>query len=62
MKEVFAISFAAIIALLSFASCDKEKQENECVSYTTAQVTKVAGPNSLSVNQETDLTVFYYFI
>ncbi len=60
MKKGSAISLGTIIALLSFASCDKEKQENECVSYTTAQVTKVAGPNSVPVYHETDLTVFYY--
>ena len=60
MKEHFAVSLAAIIALLSFASCNKEKQENKCVSYSPAQVTKVAGLNDLSVNQETDLTVSYY--
>ena len=60
MKKSSAIPLGAIIGLLSFASCAKEKQEMECVSYTTAQVTEVTGPNSVPVNQETGLTVFYY--
>lgn len=58
MKKHF-ISAGVIIAFVSFTSCSK-KQENQCLSYTTAQVTKVAGPNTVLVNQETDLTVFYY--
>ena len=59
MKKGFAIFLAATITLLFFASCDKEKQGNECVSYNTAQVTKVTGLKTILVNQETNLTVSY---
>ena len=60
MKKYFDISMLASLAVLSLVSCKKGKEGNECVSYTSAQVTKVDGPNSVSVNQEIDLSVYYY--
>jgi hypothetical protein len=47
-----------VASILFFSACKKQTQE--CLSSTTAQVTKVTGPNMVLVNQETDFTVEYY--
>jgi hypothetical protein len=56
---IILIGFVFVIPAIS--NCNK-KQADECRSYTTAQVTKVVGPNTVLVNQETDLGVEYYLI
>jgi len=48
-----------VIAILAFSSCNK-KQEEKCLSHTTAHVRNVDGPNMVLVNSETDLAVKYY--
>lgn len=40
--------------------CNKTKNE-ECISYTTAQVISVAAPDTASVNQETAVIILYRF-
>ncbi len=60
MKKQFTTSILAITNILLFESCAKEEQENKCFFYSTAQVTKIATPSIVSVNQETDLIVSYY--
>jgi len=50
---------AFVISFLVLVNCRK-KQEDTCVSNTTAQVTKVSGPRTISVNQEAALSVDYY--
>jgi len=59
MKKYIVISAGVVIVFIFFSSCDK-KIDNKCLSYTTAQVRKVVGPNTALPNQEIDLTVFYY--
>lgn len=60
MKKEVILFLGSIIVLLSLMSCDREMPGGDCLSYTTAQVTEVVGPNSVLVNQEIDLMVFYY--
>ena len=58
MNKYFIISVSAVIFFISFLSC--KKQDNKCISHTTAVVREVTGPNTALVNQEIDLTVLYY--
>ena len=58
MNKQFIISAGLVISFISFPGC--KKQDDKCMSLTTAQVTKVTGPNTAFVNQEIDLTVLYY--
>jgi len=59
VKKPTIIAVGIIPAFICFSACHKT-QVNPCLVYMTAQVTKVTGANSVSVNQEIDLTVFYY--
>jgi hypothetical protein len=58
MKRCF-ILVVFVITILVFSNCNK-KQEETCLSHTTAKVTNVDGPNMVSVDHEIDLTVKYY--
>lgn len=60
MKKEVIIFLGSIIVLLSLMSCDREIHGGDCISYTTAQVTEVVGPDSALVNQEIELVIFYY--
>lgn len=60
MKNVSLISLAAILIFTAFASCNKEKQKSNCVGYTSAIVTNVVAPDSVAVNQETDIIISHY--
>ncbi len=46
-KNIVWIAF--VISFLVLVNCSK-KQEDTCVLNTTAQVTKVSGPGTISVN------------
>ncbi|MES2772936.1 MAG: hypothetical protein V4722_02040 [Bacteroidota bacterium] len=46
-----------VVATLILSAC--KKQPDECILYSTAQVTKVTGPRTVSVNQEADFTLKY---
>jgi hypothetical protein len=52
-----------IVILFSFAllliSCKKNKENSNCLSYTNAAVTNIAGPNTAFVNQEIVLTISF---
>jgi hypothetical protein len=47
-----------ILLNLIFSGC--KKPAKECISYSTAYVTDVAGPNMIPVNQETDFVLKCY--
>jgi len=57
-NKYFIISAGVVISFILFPGC--KKQDNKCISHTTAVVTQVTGPNTALVNQEIDLTVLYY--
>ncbi|MGZ5255503.1 MAG: hypothetical protein ACXWV4_13750 [Flavitalea sp.] len=60
MKNSLTIIIGCFIILLSSAGCNKLNLLRDCVGYTTAQVTEVKGPNTTTINQEMDLTIFYF--
>lgn len=60
MKSLFqkniVILFSFALLLLSFK---KNKENSNCLSYTNAAVTNIAGPNTAFVNQEIVLTISF---
>ena len=60
MKSLFQKN---IVILFSFAllliSCKKNKENSNCLSYTNAAVTNIAGPNTALVNQEIVLAISF---
>ncbi|MBS1752883.1 MAG: hypothetical protein R2765_12490 [Ferruginibacter sp.] len=56
-KFIISTFFAFII--VCFLSCDKTPDDNKCLSYTQAPVTKVEGPNTGNVNQDINLIVSF---
>ena len=61
MKKIFSKSLVSFTTLVMLVGCDKELNRDKCLSYTTAQITTVGGPDNVSVNQEIDLNVSYFF-
>ncbi len=57
-KTSVIILRCCIVSTLMFSAC--KKQNDECISYTTAPVTEVTGPNTILVDQEADFVVKYY--
>jgi hypothetical protein len=54
-KQTIAMNKKYLIPL----SCEKKDEDNSCLSYTKAPVTKIEGANSVLVNQEIILTVSF---
>ncbi len=50
------------ILIITILSCKKNKQEEQCISYTLAPVTNVTGGNTALINQELNLTVSFLSI
>ena len=48
----------ALLVLIFLSGC--KKSDNNCISYSNAEVTKVEGEKVATVNQEIDLTISYY--
>ncbi len=55
MKRSFR-TVVFVFTILSFSLCNMKK-EKTCLFHTTVTVNTLSGPNMVSVNHETDLTV-----
>lgn len=60
MSKKYVISWSClIIAVFILWGCNKNKDEQPCVSFSKARVIKLEGPITASVNQEIPLTVSF---
>ena len=59
MKATQWILISLISSVVIFSSCKKCKDEDKCVSFASAPVTKVTGATTGNINQAIDLTVSY---
>lgn len=55
------ISPIGFVFFFVFISCHKNHDNNVCVSYTKATVTKIEGLNTGLVNQDINLGVLFYY-
>lgn len=55
----FIISTFLTFISVCLLSCDKTQDDNKCLSYTQAPVTKIEGPNTGNVNQDINLIVSF---
>ena len=62
MKKYFIISSIIAITLFLLSGCNKSQDNKKCISYSTAQVIKVSGPNTALVYQEINLTINFYLV
>lgn len=60
MKKYLIISASITITFSILLSCSKPQDNTKCISYSSAQVTKVSGPNTALVNQQITVTISYY--
>ena len=51
-----------LICTITFISCNKNENVNNCLSYVNAPITKVEGPTETLVNQEITLKVSFDII
>ncbi len=58
MKKILFILAGIILSVVFFSKCRK-KEDDACVFYSNAYVSKVSGANTTLVNQQIDLTVTY---
>ncbi len=60
MNPLFQKNIVIFFSLaLLLVSCKKNKENSNCLSYTNAAVTNIAGPNTAFVNQEIVLTISF---
>lgn len=58
LKTIFLFTFL----LIFLVSCKKDNEPDNCISFTTAPVVSVTGPNTATVNEEIDIIVNYGII
>lgn len=60
MKPLFQKNIILLFSLaLLLISCKKNKENSNCLFFTNAAVTNIAGPNTAFVNQEIVLTISF---
>ena len=60
VKPLFQKNIVILFSLaLLLISCKKNKENSNCLSYTNAAVTNIAGPNAALVNQEIVLAISF---
>lgn len=60
MNPLFQKNIVILFSLaLLLVSCKKNKENSNCLSYTNAAVTNIAGPNTAFINQEIVLTISF---
>lgn len=60
MKKYLIIAVSIVSTFSFLYSCNKTQDNTKCISYSSAQVTKVSGPNTALINQQITVTISYY--
>ena len=58
-RKFFNNLICFVFSIILLTSCIKKKEEDKCLSYAKAPVTKIEGATTASVNQELNLTISF---
>ena len=58
-RKFFNNLICFVFSIILLTSCIKKKEEDKCLSFDKAPVTKIEGATTASVNQEINLTVSF---
>lgn len=58
-RKLFNNLICFLFSIILLTGCSKKQEEDKCLSFAKAPVTKIEGATTTSVNQEVDLTVSF---